>query len=63
MKISMSSIYLLLTPLNLSLVDTPCTTDKGSEFHMRTLAKTHIDCTCHRINTSTDVAWKQVKKK
>ena len=47
-----------LNELNLSLVDTPCTTDKGSNFIYATLAKTHI--ACHRMNTSIDVAWKKV---
>ena len=52
-----------LNELNLSLVDTPpCTTDKGSNFICGTLAKTHIDCACHRINTSIDVAWKKVRE-
>ena len=36
-----------------------CTTDKGSNIIFATLAKTHIDCTCHRINTAIDIAWKQ----
>ncbi|KAI6650786.1 Hobo element transposase HFL1 [Oopsacas minuta] len=48
-----------LSELNLSLVDTPCTTDKGSNFICATLAKTHVDCACHRINTVIDIAWKQ----
>ena len=51
-----------LNELNLSLVDTPCTTDKGSNFICATLAKTHIDCACHRMNTSIDVAWKKVRE-
>ena len=48
-----------LAELNLSIVDTPCTTDKGSNIICATLAKTHIDCACHRINTAIDIAWKQ----
>ena len=33
-----------LNELNLSLVDTPCTTDKGPNFICASLDKTHIDC-------------------
>ena len=48
-----------LSELSLSLVDTPCTTDKGSNFICATLAKTHVDCACNRINTVINIAWKQ----
>jgi hypothetical protein len=49
-----------LTELGLSLVDTPCTTDKGSNIVAATATKTHIDCSCHRLNTSVDTAWKRI---
>jgi hypothetical protein len=48
-----------LTELGLSLVDTPCTTDKGSNIVAATATKTHVDCSCHRLNTSIDTAWKK----
>ena len=50
-----------LAELNLlvSLLDTLCTTDKGSNIICATLAKTHIDCACHRINKVIDIAWKK----
>ena len=47
-----------LAELNLSLLDTPCTTDKGSNIICATFAKTHIDRACHRIKTVIDIAWK-----
>jgi hypothetical protein len=49
-----------LTELGLNLVDTPCTTDKGANIVAATAAKTHIDCSCHRLNTSVDTAWKRI---
>jgi hypothetical protein len=48
-----------LTELGLSLVDTPCTTDKGSNIVAATATKSHVDCSCHRLNTSIDTAWKK----
>lgn len=47
-----------LTELGLSVVDTPCTTDKGANIVAATSAKTHVDCSCHRLNTAVDTAWK-----
>lgn len=49
-----------LTELGLSLTDTPCTTDKGSNIVAATAAKTHVDCSCHRLNTAIDTGWKKV---
>lgn len=49
-----------LSELGLSLTDTPCTTDKGSNVVAATSAKTHVDCSCHRLNTSIDTAWKKI---
>jgi hypothetical protein len=49
-----------LSELGLSLVDTPCTTDKGANIIAATGTKTHVDCSCHRLNTSVDTAWKQI---
>jgi hypothetical protein len=49
-----------LNELGLSLVDTPCTTDKGSNIIAATTAKTHVDCSCHRLNTAIDTAWKKI---
>ena len=49
-----------LKEMGLSLVDPPCTTDKGSNVVAATASKTHVDCSCHRLNTSIDTAWKEV---
>jgi len=49
-----------LMELGLSLTDTPCTTDKGSNIVAATAAKTHVDCSCHRLNTAIDTGWKNV---
>lgn len=48
-----------LIELGLSLDDTPCTTDKVANIIAATASKTHIDCACHRLNTSIDTAWKK----
>ena len=47
-----------LTELGRSLLDTPCTTNKKSIIVAATSTMTHIDCSCHRLNTSMDTAWK-----
>jgi len=52
-----------LTELGLSTVDTPCTTDKGANVVAATATKTHVDCSCHRLNTSVDTAWKRIMSK
>jgi len=49
-----------LSELGLSLIDTPCTTDKGANIVAATATKTHVDCSCHRLNTSVDTAWKKI---
>ena len=47
-----------LTELDLNLEDTPCTTDEGSNIICATQSKTHINCSCHRLNTAIDTVWK-----
>ena len=49
-----------LEELGLSLNDTPCTTDKGSNVIAATKSKVHVDCVCHRLNTVIDTAWRKV---
>ncbi len=49
-----------LTELHLSLDDTPCTTDRGSNIVAATVEKAHVDCACHRLNTAIDTAWKML---
>ena len=49
-----------LIELGLNLEDTPFTTDKGSNIICATESKTHVDCSCHRLNTAIDTTWKQV---
>ena len=53
-------IDISLKELGLSLIDTPCTTDRGSNIVAATATKTHVDCSCHRLNTSIDTAWKKI---
>ena len=48
-----------LAELDLNLENTPCTTDKGSNIICTTKSKTHVDCSCHRLNTAIDTARKQ----
>ena len=52
-----------LTELGLNLEDTPCTTDKESNIICATESKTHVDCSCHCLNTAIDTVWKQVMAK
>lgn len=52
-----------LLELNLSIEDTPCKTNKESNFICATLAKGHIDSACHRINTIIDTAWEELVEK
>ena len=44
--------------LNLSIVNTPCTTGKVSNI-ICALSKIHIDCACHHMNIAIDIALKQ----
>jgi len=45
-----------LEELGLDLTNTPCTTDKGSNVVAATASMTHVDCACHRLNTTIDTA-------
>jgi len=49
-----------LEELELDVNDTPCTTDKGSNIVAATTSTTHVDCACHRLNTTIDTAWKTI---
>ena len=46
----------ILSEVDLSTTNTPCTTDKGSNMLAATTAKCHVNCTCHRLSTSINTA-------